>query len=71
MKQRLIHYQSLALGKMFRTAHWALGSTNPLTEYLLDSYRAKRRQLPGKTKGPGGRSTRYGATEAHKTTQDP
>lgn len=70
MKKIVIHAWSLVLGGLFRSSYRVLGSSHYVTTKSLEAYRSTRRKLPGQTKGPNGRSTRFGASEAHETTQD-
>jgi len=70
MRIRFVHAYSLVLGGLFRVSYWGLGMNNNITNYFFERYKETRRLLPGVTKGPNGYSTRYGAPEAHSSTQE-
>jgi hypothetical protein len=69
-QKKFIHAKSLVLGGMFKSAYHTLGSDHSLTVMLLDRYRATRRELPGGYSPTLGQSTRHGASEAYRSTQD-
>ena len=63
-----IHEASCKVGTAFNSAYKLLGKDHSVTVKLLEAYRELRRKIPG-GKNELGYSTRYGATEAHNTTQ--
>lgn len=69
-KYMLIHIYSVILGWIFKTCYWIIGKDRWITQFFFEKYKSTRRLLPGVTRGPGGYSTRMGATEAHSSTQD-
>ena len=64
------HLKSLIYGALFKSFYWGLGSSHWLTEFFLGRYRNTRRKIPGGHDFKTGYSTRYGASEAHQTTQE-
>jgi hypothetical protein len=70
IRVRLIHANSLVLGAMFKTCYWLLGMNSGTTQYFFEKYKNARRMIPGVTRGPDGRSTRYGSYAAYESTQE-